>query len=91
MPESTDSQILPLILREVQESRAESAKWLERQAKIEQEVRDHKQDRDIHQSPPCTMAKGTDRKVNAILATSIAGVLGMLGFLLKATYGKLFP
>lgn len=91
MAASTDSQILPLILQEVQDSRREMSNWLERQAKIEQEVRDHKQDKDIHQSPPCTMAKNTDKKVNAILATSIAGVLGMLGFLLKATYGKLFP
>ena len=91
MAPNTDSQILPLILQEVQDSRKEMANWLERQSRIDQEVRDHKLNTEIHQRPPCSMAKTTDKKLNALLATVAAGVLGMLGFLLKATYGKLFP
>ena len=91
MPANPDSQILPLILQEVQESRKDTAKYLEKQAKLEQELRDHKQDTEVHQRPPCRLALATEKKINWVLCTAFATMLGALAFLAKAAYGKLFP
>lgn len=88
MPSNADSQILPLILKEVQEARKDTARYLERQAKTEQSLHDHKQDTSIHQQSPCETVKSLDRKIWAALVTALLALGGLVWRMFSA---KLLP
>ena len=84
---SADSQILQMIYDEVKGTRKEMTEVLQRVSVTEQEVKDHKGDKSIHQTPPCPLAERADRRIWGALVTSVVALLGVVG---KFIYAKVF-
>jgi len=85
---NSDSQILTLILDEVRATRDDLTESMQRQARTEQSLEDHKANGQIHQIPPCPYADKADKKMWGALVASLLALLGVVG---KVIYAKLFP
>ena len=68
--------------------RGELQDSLQRQAKTEQSLEDHKGNGQIHQIPPCPYSEKAEKRMWGALVASVLALLGVVG---KVIYAKLFP